>query len=94
MVVTRTTRNRFVGDKPAHGFESHLLCQNKKHPLGVFCFAGWDENPQVRPSDDGLSMKNKGSVALAYEYPIFSAKKAAPYYLGAIFLVRKLVGFE
>ena len=28
MVVTRTTRNRFVGDEPARGFESHALRHN------------------------------------------------------------------
>ena len=28
MVVTRTIRNRFVGDEPARGFESHRLRQS------------------------------------------------------------------
>lgn len=27
VVVTRTTRNRFVGEEPARGFESHHLRQ-------------------------------------------------------------------
>ena len=27
MVITRTTRNRFAGDEPARGFESHRLRQ-------------------------------------------------------------------
>ncbi len=29
MVVTRTIRNRFVGDEPARGFESHHLRHKK-----------------------------------------------------------------
>ena len=29
VVVTRTTRNRFVGDEPARGFESHRLRQQR-----------------------------------------------------------------
>ena len=29
MVVTRATRNRFVGVEPARGFESHHLRQNR-----------------------------------------------------------------
>ena len=38
MVVTRTIRNRFVGDEPARGFESHLLRQFPLEKHG-FCRA-------------------------------------------------------
>ncbi len=42
MVVTRTTRNRFVGDEPARGFESHHLRQGLLggfRPQGVLLYA-------------------------------------------------------
>ena len=35
MVVTRTTRNRFVGVEPARGFESHALRQKEQQILIV-----------------------------------------------------------
>ena len=44
VVITSRTRNAVV-DLSAHGFESHPFRQSKKNTLlGVFCFAGWDEN--------------------------------------------------
>ena len=41
MVITRTTRNRFAGDEPARGFESHHLRQRLLEDViiqGVFSF--------------------------------------------------------
>ena len=41
MVVTRATRNRFVGVEPARGFESHRLRQNRQPPRLSVLFLRW-----------------------------------------------------
>lgn len=52
MVITRTTRNRLIGDEPVRGFESHRLRQGLvvDYPLQAFTFyAGFSPRKNIAP---------------------------------------------
>ena len=62
MVVTRATRNRFVGVEPARGFESHHLRQKPiTFVLSVFYFTGFEP---------AVPRKNTRRVHRRHKYPL------------------------